>query len=776
MDLPVESLRGPLIEALARGPVVLTAPTGSGKSTRVPTWCLEEGRCVLVVEPRRVACRSLARFVASRAGAALGREVGYRHRHENRTSPDTRLVYATPGTALRMMHAGEIGRFDVLVVDEFHERHIQVDLFMALARSGLCPAPMVVMSATMDAAALARWLSAPVLEAEGRVHPVEIEHDASVSVPTTRGLEERVVHGLESCLAHPGDVLAFLPGKSEISAVRSRLGSRRDLDVVILHGGLAARDQDRAFEPGDTRRVVLATNVAESAVTIPRIGVVLDSGLERRTVWRDGRSVLELAVISRASADQRAGRAGRLAPGRALRLWSPAARLEERTPPEIHRADLMELVLESAAAGARARSLPFPDPPRPYALEDAERRLLCLGAVDDSCAITDTGREMMRLALDPPLARVLVEARRRGDAVLLQDVVDLVASLSAGRGILLPPDGRDPPPGREEISEAGCDFVARILAMRRGEPGRHGLRAGPLAEAREVARRLRLTLELDGTDRGPSSRLGLARTVVRAWPESAYVPHARSGAFGNGRDEVVLGRESLVPPGARALVVLEKRSVRKGRGRTVTLVTCASPVDLDLLVELGVGEERLVDARLVDGILVAVIERRHAGRVIGTAEAEPGPDRAAEAATVVVWGSRVLPGAAERLRDDVGAWDLSIALGRTRGDPVDPRAWLENRLRELGVRSGADLDLVGADDLVFTGLGEKERALLDREFPRRIHLGEQEIGVEYEVDARQAILTHLAGARRVPPPSRLLPPWPGWGVVYRDRGRSTRIR
>jgi ATP-dependent helicase HrpB len=486
--------------------------------------------------------------------------------------------------------------------------------------------------------------------------------------------------------------------------------------------------------------------------------------------------VLELAVVSRASADQRAGRAGRLAPGRALRLWSPAARLEERTPPEIHRADLMELVLASASAGIRAGTLSFPDPPRPYALEDAERKLLGLEAIDDSRAITDTGREMMGLGLDPPLARVLVEARRRGDAGLLQDVVDLVASLSAGRGIVLPADGRDPPPGRDEISEPGCDFVARILAMRRGEPGRHGLRAGPLAEAREVARRLRLALELDGTDRGPSSRRGLARMVVRAWPESAYVPHARSGAFGNGRDEVVLGRESFAPPGARALVVLEKRSLKRGRGRTVTMATCASPVDLDVLVELGVGEESLVDARLEDGILVAVLERRYAGRAIGTAEAEPGPGRAAEAAAVVVWGSRILPGAAGRLRDDVQAWNLSIALGRTRGDPVDPRAWLEDRLRTLGVRSGADLDLVGADDLVFDGLDEQERTLLDREFPRRIHLGEQEIGVAYEVDARQAILTHLSGARRTPPPSRLLPPWPGWGVVYRDRGRSTRIR
>jgi ATP-dependent helicase HrpB len=775
MDLPIEAAREAFLASAARGHVALTAPTGSGKSTRVPLWCHESGERVLVVEPRRVACRSLARFVARQLGSRPGREVGYRHRHEDRTSEATRLVYVTPGTALRMLRPGGDLGLDRVILDEFHERHLQVDLLLALTRTLHPGLPLVVMSATMDVRALAGWLGAEAVEAAGRLHPVTVEHDAGVSVPTHRDLADRVAAGVRSVLDLRGDILVFLPGKAEIAGVRTRLEGLAGIEVLELHGALEPREQDRAFEPGEERRIILSTNVAESAVTLPRIGVVVDSGLERRTSFRDGRSVLELHVISRSSASQRSGRAGRLGPGHALRLWSRAARLEESAPPEIHRVGLMELVLEAACAGVPASRLDFPDPPRDYALADARTRLEELGAIDAAERLTDTGQRMMRFPLDPPLARVMVEAVDRGDVALLQDVVDLVSSLSTQRSPILPVGHGPQPELREELTRAGCDFSARILALRTGKVREHGLARGPLTEARREAGRLRRMLDLPAAKPGRVQRHDLARVFAAAWPRSVFVPHRRAGAFGNGHEEVVLGRESFAPASAAALVVAERRCVER-RGRTVTLATCACPVPAQVLVDAPVGETLLVDARFVDGALVGVYERVIAGRALERHEEPARRGDAARAAGLAIWRGDLLGETAARLRDDVEAWNLSVDLGRTQAERMDARDWLVARIGELGVETDTDLALVSPADLLFPGLAPEERDALDRSFPRRLHLGRQVLRASYDPLLRQVTLEPEGGTGREPPPTRLLPPWPGWGVVYVDRGRSRRLR
>jgi hypothetical protein len=302
--------------------------------------------------------------------------------------------------------------------------------------------------------------------------------------------------------------------------------------------------------------------------------------------------------------------------------------------------------------------------------------------------------------------------------------------------------------------------------VRTGDPARHGLRSGPLAEARRTARALRALLGLESLEGPVGSRLALARTIVRALPWSAYVPHRRQGAFGNGRDEVVLARESRASRGAQALVVLERRSVRR-RSRTVTLATCAGPVPLALLVEEGIGEERLVGARREGGDLVGVIERGLAGRVIDRREEIVRGNRAAQAAAMVVDTGR--------LDDDVEAWNLALELGLVQGERVDAGAWLVERLRELGVSCGADLDLLVPGDLALPGLDPALRATLDREHPRSLNVAGQVLRATYDVRGRRVTLEPVGGLR-TPPSSRLLPPWPGWSVVFVDRGRSRRLR
>jgi ATP-dependent helicase HrpB len=318
--LPIEPLRPAFEETLAAGPVVVSSPTGSGKSTRVPTWCPAP---VLVVEPRRVACRSLAQRVAELEGAILGRQVGYWVRDEKRVTEGTRITFATPGIALRIF--GQVKRYATVVVDEFHERTLEVDLLLALLASRHVEPSgrLVVMSATLDGDRVAAHLGGQHLAAEGRQFPVEVEHLAGKTLlPDVAGLEARVAQALAARTDRPGDVLVFLPGKGEIESVARAL-DRFDVEVLPLHGGLSLGEQSRVFEPSRRKKVVLATNVAETSLTVPGVGGVIDSGLVRRTRYRDGRGFLTLVPVAMDSAEQRAGRAGRTAPVWLPRSWPP---------------------------------------------------------------------------------------------------------------------------------------------------------------------------------------------------------------------------------------------------------------------------------------------------------------------------------------------------------------------------------------------------------------------------------------------------------------------
>ena len=297
-DLPIHEVRAEFREAIERGPVVLSAPTGSGKSTQVPIWCTEAVGPTLVVEPRRVACRALYRFLSADSGP----KVGYVVRHE-RANPEADLLFVTPGVALRLLTEDSNPGRPCVVLDEFHERGMESDLLLAL----LAERPdlrLVVMSATMDSPRLASWLSAKVIEAKGRQYPVSVEYDGGVEIPSTRGLDDRVARAVRRATAffdgERGDILVFLPGKAEIAASNRALranatggvhaasgnlhGTRStDLEVIEFHAGMTGKQQDRAFRTPAGIRVVLATNVAESSVTLPWVRVVIDSGLERRT-------------------------------------------------------------------------------------------------------------------------------------------------------------------------------------------------------------------------------------------------------------------------------------------------------------------------------------------------------------------------------------------------------------------------------------------------------------------------------------------------------------
>lgn len=808
-ELPITMIKDELDEALSRGPVVIISPTGSGKSTQVPRWCRARGR-VLVVEPRRVACRSLALRVAELEGAQLGRSVGYSVRDEHRANRDTEILFATTGVVIRMMSergGGRLDEFATVILDEFHERSLDIDLLLALlaehqtSRQGLA-----VMSATLDGVHVAEHLGGVLLEAAGRLFPVECRYlPGDALLPDLRGLEVRLLAALMETRDVEGDILVFLPGKAEIaSAAQAIRQSEHDVAVLPLHGGLSLDEQTRVFrpDPEGRRKVILSTNVAETSVTVPGVGVVIDSGQVRRTTFLRGRGYLTLKAIALDSAEQRAGRAGRTGPGLCIRLWSEAALLENSTPPEVHREALTSLVLAAAACGARPEDIPFLDSPKDYAIDAARGDLLGLGALDNEGMLTERGRQIFGLPVDPALGRLLIEAQNSDG---LSDVIDLVAALSVGRRLFIAPLDVDDEE-EDDPRAAGCDATACIRALR--EKGRRRwarkLNGHVLGEARQVSVRLRRAFDLpphDPRSATPVDPIRLARTAIAADPRCAHIARERRGrvAWSNGGTELELARESAVDARKTpAIAVLESRAVGAGssaRRKAKVIATCAIPLELRWLVDAGLGHDRLGSTALKDGAIVATIERVYARRVLDVREEVPTGELARTALRDLflkgtVFAESLAP-AGDRLEaigllgrlmnagrtDDLVQWygeELAEVLRSVRHLTLE--TWALERLEALGVETGDDLALLAADDLLPPILPEPVTAWLDRSFPRHLSFGDALYDIEYDLDGNEVTLRKTQGSRQEPPPLSYLPSFPGFRIVLRDRSRVFVLR
>jgi ATP-dependent helicase HrpB len=437
LRLPIDPLIPEIVAHLrAAENLVLEAPPGAGKTTRVPPALLDlSEREVLVLEPRRLAARLAARFVAAGRGEPVGATVGYQVRFEEVAGPRTRLRFLTEGVLTRrLLSDPTLARVGAVVLDEFHERHLEGDLALALLRrlqrTQRPDLRLLVMSATLDAAPVAQYLGgARVIRSEGRQYPLEIEYTPHSAAP----LEQQVAAALERLATRglAGHVLVFLPGAAEIRRAHTACApfARRNGWLLLpLHGDQSPEEQDRAVGPSEQRKVILSTNVAESSITIEGVGDVIDSGLARiatHSPW-SGLPTLQVARISQASAQQRAGRAGRTASGRVVRLYpvEDFARRPAHDTPEIARADLAPAALLLDAMGVDGlNALDWLDSPPAAAVEHAVDLLRQLGAFGS------LGQEMARYPLHPRLARLIVEARRRGVA---EQGSTIAALLSAG--------------------------------------------------------------------------------------------------------------------------------------------------------------------------------------------------------------------------------------------------------------------------------------------------------------------------------------------------------
>ncbi|MET0574367.1 MAG: ATP-dependent helicase HrpB [Mesorhizobium sp.] len=433
-ELPVTAVLPALGKALETGSsAVLVAPPGAGKTTLVPLALLDAswlgGGRILLLEPRRLAARTAARRMASLLGEEPGGIVGYAMRMENRVSARTRIMVVTEGILARMiLDDPELKGVSAVIFDEFHERSLDGDFGLALAldvQGALRPdLRLLVMSATLDGARVARLLgAAPVIESQGRSFPVELRHqERQAGTP----IEDAMAKAIRDALTEEsGSALAFLPGQREIERTAERLEGRvgADTDVVRLYGMLDGKAQDAAIRPAPAgrRKVVLATAIAETSITIDGVRVIIDSGLSRLPKYEPatGLTRLETVRVSRASAEQRAGRAGRTQPGVAIRLWraEQTAALPAFTPPEILEADLCGLVLDCAAFGISDPStMAFLDPPPSPALTEAKSLLADLDAIDADGRLTEGGDAMRKLALPVRLAHMVAQATKSGQA------------------------------------------------------------------------------------------------------------------------------------------------------------------------------------------------------------------------------------------------------------------------------------------------------------------------------------------------------------------------
>jgi ATP-dependent helicase HrpB len=729
--LPIEPLLPAIRDALQeRGRLVLQAPPGAGKTTRVPLALLEApflaGRKLIVLEPRRIAARMAARRMAASLGEEVGETVGYRVRLDARVSARTRVELVTDGLFLRRLQEDPgLDGVACVIFDEFHERGLETDLALALtleAHQTLRPdLRLVVMSATLDAAPVAALLGgAPVLTSEGRAFPVETRYlpRAESLLPGGR-IEAAVARAIRAAFEEEeGSILAFLPGGGEIRRVADALaadGLPKDVMVAPLYGDLDLAAQDAAVSPppAGRRKIVLATAIAETSLTIEGIRVVVDSGLARLPRYdpRAGMTRLETLRASQATADQRRGRAGRLGPGVCIRLWTEQdqrARSAQPTP-EMLAADLTPLALELALWGAgEGGGLAFLDPPPVGAMAQARELLTQLGALDAQGQPTAHGRAMARLGLHPRLAHMILAAQVRGLGRLACEVAAILSERDLFRG---------------PASEREADLRTR-LAVLRGDRSEAAvpLDRGALNQARVLARQWARLAEIGDKATDDPQRAG--EVIALAYPDRVAQARGEHGQFrlANGRGAMLPAIDPLAAAPFLAVAALD------GAARSARIFL-AAPIERAAIDELFADRLATVEQVAWDSRSESVIANRELRLGALVLEARPAPPDPAATVAAMAAGIKELGIAALPWTDQARGIQARVAFLR-RLEPerwpdlsdtalaVDPLEWLGERLAGVTRRAHlARLDLAAA---LLDRLDWRQRRELDRLAPTHV--------------------------------------------------------
>lgn len=618
-QLPIHEHREAILNALgSTNRLILEAPTGSGKSTQVPQFLLDSPQIpsdqeIVVLQPRRLPTRMLAKRIAQERNTQLGKEIGYQIRFDKVTSAETRIRFVTEGLLLRQMLSDpSLPKVGALIFDEFHERHLYSDLSLALAQRLQAKRPdlkLVVMSATLDSDTLARWLNpCKVIRTEGRTYPVEIAYSAAAHKVADRPVWEQAAHHVQRLAKtyHEGDFLVFMPGAHEIRRTIGELeknSSMREFDLLPLYGELPPEAQDRAVSPSNRRKVIVSTNVAETSLTIDGVRIVVDSGLARVARYDPARGINSLLIekISQAAAEQRTGRAGRTAPGFCLRLWSEAEHQHRptRETPEVHRTDLSEPLLPLIAQGLDLKDFPWLEAPTEHALTHALEVLQSLGALNSRQDVTVLGQRMARFPAHPRYARLLLAAAEY-DCV---PTACLLAAFTQGRELVLTLNNRKKQEEREHMLDApdGSDFFVCLAAWEQAKTHRYdqgfcrewGIHAQAARQAEQVAAQFLKICErqdLPTTEPPTLNPDALRKCLLLAFADNLARRRDKGTKFcylaGGRKGE--LKRDSVADQ-ANLLVASEITEI-EARGEATVLLGMATQIERQWLDELFPGE------------------------------------------------------------------------------------------------------------------------------------------------------------------------------------------
>ncbi|CAK6713739.1 Putative ATP-dependent RNA helicase HrpA [Vibrio harveyi] len=782
-QLPIDSLQAEFDQLVNHHHLVVEAETGSGKSTRLPLWSANHGR-VLVIEPRRIACTSLAEFLADQSGQPLGKQIGYAIKLHAHYDENTKVVFVTPGVALRWFAEDKLASFDIVMVDEFHERRWDIDLLTAILKQEK-QHRLIVTSATLEGEKLANYLDAKRLRSEGRCFPVTVTHRSLDSryLPNKKGCENDVVRTVKEALEdEEGDILVFLPGRKEITQCAQMLQNINDVMIVKLHASVSDEERHHALTVQNQRKVVLATNVAETSLTIPNIRVVIDSGLERRTVQRNGRTALTLTHISKASAAQRMGRAGRVAEGACICLFGEHAPLELVTPPELHREELVEPMLAAACCGYRLSELQFLDALPEKSLLSASQTLRGMEAIDQQGDVTEHGKKVYPLPIDALFADLVTRMQTKSEK---EAMIDLAAALSVPAQLYQLQGGESAEALAQE-EPFGCD-ASLMIRLVRGEklPGVN-VDVSVLEEAQGLAKQMREVFELPELDVASRyKRDELTKAIAKLHPELVFVRRERRrDALGNGLMEMVVGRNSRFSDKSEAALVLDSHSV-PGRGvkQTLNLASVMLPVSLALLRELELGEWQQGETNYEEEVPRATMHLIYAGRTICTEYQALQGEVAVQSIVEMIDEQALLPGFAPLRKQQIQHWKIYNALGLNQ-TPVDKSmlddlsfsTWLVEQLETLGVESVEDIELFDADDIPFEGIPDWEYQDFAEQFPLKLVLAELKLDVEYFVSRKLVHVIYTEGNRKGDPKRWELPRWSGWKVQYKKASRVLDVK
>ncbi|AWB00699.1 ATP-dependent RNA helicase [Vibrio harveyi] len=782
-QLPIDSLQAEFDQLVNHHHLVVEAETGSGKSTRLPLWSANHGR-VLVIEPRRIACTSLAEFLADQSGQPLGKQIGYAIKLHAHYDENTKVVFVTPGVALRWFAEDKLASFDIVMVDEFHERRWDIDLLTAILKQEK-QHRLIVTSATLEGEKLANYLDAKRLRSEGRCFPVTVTHRSLDSryLPNKKGCENDVVRTVKEALEdEEGDILVFLPGRKEITQCAQMLQNINDVMIVKLHASVSDEERHHALTVQNQRKVVLATNVAETSLTIPNIRVVIDSGLERRTVQRNGHTALTLTHISKASAAQRMGRAGRVAEGACICLFGEHAPLELVTPPELHREELVEPMLAAACCGYRLSELQFLDALPEKSLLSASQTLRGMEAIDQQGDVTEHGKKVYPLPIDALFADLVTRMQTKSEK---EAMIDLAAALSVPAQLHQLQGGESAEALAQE-EPFGCD-ASLMIRLVRGEqlPGVN-VDVSVLEEAQGLAKQMREVFELPELDVASRyKRDELTKAIAKLHPELVFVRRERRrDALGNGLMEMVVGRNSRFSAKSEAALVLDSHSV-PGRGvkQTLNLASVMLPVSLALLRELELGEWQQGETNYEEEVPRATMHLIYAGRTICTEYQALQGEVAVQSIVEMIDEQALLPGFAPLRKQQIQHWKIYNALGLNQ-TPVDKSmlddlsfsTWLVEQLETLGVESVEEIELFDADDIPFEGIPDWEYQDFAEQFPLKLVLAELKLDVEYFVSRKLVHVIYTEGNRKGDPKRWELPRWSGWKVQYKKASRVLDVK